>query len=86
MSPHPTPARSRNQAEALEVQIEEMWLRLNSLGKGMTRTVRLSAKTGRLVMAYPCEEADDGEIGTYSRGVELAQFREDVFHVWGGKR
>lgn len=82
----PTPARSRSPAEALEMQVEAMWLRLNELGAGVARTVRLSERSGRLVMAYPGEDPLPDEVGTYTKGVTLQQLREDVFFMWeGGK-
>lgn len=75
---------AKSAGEALEMQIEAMWLRLGQLGPKCSRTVCLSPNTGRLVLRYPSDQPYAGEVGTYTRSVQLAQLREDCFEVYGG--
>ena len=78
----PTPARDGSSRFcAFEIEIEVTWCRLQKLPDGMRRTACLSPKTGLLALRPVRDEPQAGEIGTYTRAVGLAQFREDAFEV-----
>ena len=67
--------------QALELEIERAWLAIGQKRRGMTH-VRLT-RTGRLVGITSSNKNEDGEdVGTYSAGVSLMEFRADVFHVF----
>ncbi len=76
------PARDRNsRAEALEIEVENAWDRLQDLGRKSFRTVCLSPNTGLIVLRHPANGEYPGEIRTYGRMVSLAHFRDDCFHA-----
>lgn len=72
----PTPSQRRG-FPAFEIEIEMTWGRLNCVAK----TVCLSPKTGLLTLARPRPEAYQGEVGTYTGDIGLADFRQDCFHA-----
>ena len=78
--------RGKSPCEALEMQVEAMWLRLGQLGPKCQRTVCLSPASGRLVLRHPSQQAYAGEVGTYTRSVELSQLRDDCFAVFQGAK
>lgn len=82
---YPAPARG-NPLHDLELQVERIWLQLQGLRRGTMRIVALSPRTGQLQLARPRSDELPGEIGTYTRAVDLAQLRADVFHVFEGKK
>lgn len=83
MSRGACPSRSQERALiAFEVQIEDVWGRLGWRGK----TVCLSPVTGLLVTYRPSEKVRDGEIGTFTREIGLADFRAECFHAYGQNR
>lgn len=67
-------------AQALELEIEEAWNALTRCYR--PRAVYLTSGH-RLVWGHHADQvAERYEVGTYGPGIGLADFREDVFHVW----
>lgn len=85
----PAYARDRLPVEALELQIEAAWERLTRMGPCGKLTVCLSQDSGRLnirpAKGDPQAQPYPGEVGTYTRNVELAHLRDDVFHEFGAR-
>lgn len=71
---------------ALELRIEEAWLRLTARRGARPVTVCLT-DAGNLTGVTPYEPRESGtEVGTYTHTVTLAQFREDVFFAHDQRR
>lgn len=68
-------------SEALELEIERMWLRLANV---RLRPVSVFlARTGRLMDARAANSQPHArEVGAYNQRVTLSEFRDDVFFVW----
>ena len=71
---------------ALELEIERMWLRLANV-RQRPMAVFLTA-TGRLIdqQHASVRARDAAEVGRYNQRITLADFRDDVFHVWESMR
>jgi hypothetical protein len=69
-------------SEALEIAIEREWLTLSTTPRQLYLT-----PTGRVVNAMQASRCAKVEfLGRFQRGIGLADFREEVFHVWDGMR
>ncbi|KRC35098.1 MULTISPECIES: hypothetical protein [unclassified Lysobacter] len=67
-------------SEALELQIEVAWVALTRMSVGRSRTLHLTRGRRVVWSANDRRATELVEIGTYTRGVSLAELREDVFY------
>ena len=66
------------QGEALEIRIQRAWRGLTGLGDGGRLTLYLVGGHIRSVGKY------EQTIGTYTSTIDLDEFRQHVFFVFGG--
>jgi hypothetical protein len=72
--------------DALHSRIGQCWDQLLDLPHGRVRTVWLTS-CGHLVATWQGEQSLHAvEVGTYSRAVRLADFREDVLDAYEQQR
>lgn len=76
--PSHTPARDASaRLGAFEIEVETVWGRL----RWKPMTVCLSPKTGLLATRWPREAEYPGEVGTFTRAISLADFRQECFYA-----
>ena len=78
------PWRSHTDVEALEVRIEDAWIRIGCISAQARRTLWLTPNLCIFGLSRAGHEPPKGsvEFGTYTRDIELDEFRKDVFHVF----